>query len=277
METTKLPKTMMQMIDERLPGIKGKWRLMYKAKGSRGIENFGGVTIHDYQSPMTHQPVYRRDGTGKVLPTYFMDKPIKDLYPDRNVQDKLDVAWLLHSPQVVVQGYDQVPEYYLEQKIDSANIYLVAVDYQELNEIEQDDYVDKLIGRISEEGGRNAIGLDRLRKILSAVGLSYRDQRYSEKPSTEKSVLKKRLKTFIRAKYDNAKEVNKILANMEYYEVEFLLKEMVRMKVIVQGAHGVYKYNEIPFGTHLSSVIDFWHTAPEIKVEMEKELAKKLN
>ena len=268
METTKE-----KIISNSLPGIQGKWKLSYKPKGSNGAMGFGGLTLNEYTNPKTGQKLYRRDPSNKPLAYYMLDKIQVFLFPDTNPQDRLDIEWMIHHPEVIVEGYDKVPIEYKRIKKKGSQITLVALDYQEMNEIEEEDFIDKLIGYISDDSVRG-LGIKKIRYILSALGKNYKDARFIDSVSKEKKALRKTLKNYTRASYENAKKVKEIIDNLEEAQIGFELKEMSRLRVITSDSNGMYKFNGLPLGIGPSGILGAWQREPELKVTMLAELDK---
>jgi len=259
---------------KRLKDISGKWKLEYHPTGTMGAENFGGYTLHEFLNPKNHKTIYRRNPNGQAISYYMVAKILTIFRPDENPQDKLDVEWLIHHPEVKVQGYKNVPIEYAKAKQDSAKLTLIALDYQELDDIDEADYIDKLIGRISQTSGVHAIGLSKIRYILSELNRTYRDERYVTDAVVEKKLLATQLKTFVRKSMDNAKAVNKILLddNMESARVNYEIKEMIRLNIITTNTNGMFKYDGLPIGTSVAGILNMWENEPTLRTDMLKEL-----
>ena len=255
----------------RLDNIDGTWKLTYKTIGTLGVAGFGGLLLSQYKNPKNHKDIYRQNPNGLRL-SHLMISQINTIFtPDEDPQDRLDVEWMIHHPDVIVEGYKDLPDVYKKAKKDTAQLTLTALDYQERDEIEEIDFIDRLVGRLSLEGGTKAIGLENLRYVLAELNKSYRDARYIKNPATEKKVLRSNLKGFIKGDYKNAKLVHDILNRLPAAKVTFELKEMIRVGVI-QESNGMFKYDNIPLGVSIRGILNAWEQEPELKISMQKEL-----
>ena len=139
---------------------------------------------------------------------------------------------------------------------------------------EEEDYVDKIIGIISLDGGKNSIGLDRLRYISAYLNLPYMDSRYDA--TIEKKALRSKLKSFVRKSMDNARLVEYAINHISEAQDHFEYKEMLRLKVLIPKG-GVLRYNGIPIGSSFESVQDFLLKNMDLKTEIITALSKKQN
>lgn len=256
-----------------LKNISGVWKLIYTPMNTLGAEVFGGLTITTYKNPRTAKAIPRRDPNGVALP-YLMIGGIETPFnPNINPQERLDIEWMLHHPQVDIEGYDDLPEEYKRAKNDNNQLKLVSLDYQEYHEIEETDYIDKLVGRLSIEGGPQALGLDKIRYILAELNKRYREEKYRTNRALEKKYLKSKLKAFIKSDYENAKEVNDVLEILDQAKITYQIKEMIRLGIIVEK-NGMFKHEHIPLGVSVLGILKAWEQEPELKMTMIKQLPK---
>src|SRR5690606_38936735 len=109
---------------------------------------------------------------------------------------------------------------------------LINLDYQDISELEEEDQIDKLVGLISLDSGKNALSLEKLRFILSSLNLNYRDAKYISNPKIEKQKLRQTLKKFVRSSIDNTLKVEAVLEELDKAEVLYNIKEMIRFQII---------------------------------------------
>jgi len=134
------------------------------------------------------------------------------------------------------------------------------------------------------DSGKDAIGLDRLKLLLSAMGKPYRSNRYSHDPKKEKAYLRSKLKAYVRSSMKMAKEVAGLLENnkFENNQGEYYVKEMVRLGLLTY-ANGMYKYDGAPLAATHIGIIEIWAVEPgtkdahlnALKEAQELELFKK--
>lgn len=253
--------------------IRGKWKLIYKVSNTIGPEAFGGKHLGTYGSPFDGSKVFRRSVDDTRLMGYMVDKLAIDFDPDNNLDHKYIINFLICHPEVNIEGVENVHPKILAAK-ESNKLTLKCLDYIAEKELDNEDYIDKIIGRLSLDGGKNSIGIDNLRNILAALNMSYRDSRFTG--DTEKKALRSKLKTFTRKSFDNAKLVQKAIDNLEGSKDRFRFKEMLKHHVI-EDIGGQFKFNNVPLGSSYERVQSFMSDHPEIKSEMILELSKYLD
>jgi hypothetical protein len=253
--------------------IKGRWKLIYKYGNSNGPEAFGGKHLGTYKSPFDGTKVYRRSVDNKALAGFMIDKLAIDLTPDTNNDHRLLISWLICHPEVQIEGVPKLDEIIKSSK-EGRKVYLKCVDYVEMEAIDEEDYIDKTIGRLVLDHGVNAIGLDKLRHILAALNMPYTDNRFVG--AAEKKALRSKLKRFTRSSLLNAKAVQQAINNLDESKDRFTFKEMLKLKVL-QDFGGLYKFNNVPVGTSYEKVLAFWDDNPEVKAEALQELSKLTN
>jgi hypothetical protein len=244
--------------------LKGRWRLVYKVTNSQGPSAFGGYHLPVYPNPFTGQKTFLKNADEKALNGYLIDKIAKVLKPEENINEEYLVSWLICHPEVNLEGIKDLDPKILETK-RASKITLMCLEIDELGKYEEEDYIDKVIGLLTLEGGAKAIGLSRIRYILAYLGQSYREPRYEG--SAEKSALRSRLKNFARSSYKNAEDVNRAIANIDEGKNLYHFKEFVRLKTI-NMVNGIYKFNNAPLGTDFASVNATFNNHPEIKNEI---------
>lgn len=256
--------------------IHGTWQLTYKLTNSLGPAGFSGKMITDYRDPFTGTTRFLTNAEGQRLLGHMINSPVEMYHPDRNPDHMKLVDWLVGHPEVGIQN-DQckVSDRILSRKISNPRITLVNLDHQDVTDLEHDDYIDKLVGVISEDHGKKAIGIDRLRFILSALNLNYREEKYITEPKIEKQKLRKRLKDYVRSSYDNAVKVNGIIDNIEAAKLNFEIKEMLRINLLTQSG-GTYMYKGNPIGISFESLRSHFDNNPKFYADLTKELYDRL-
>lgn len=253
--------------------VTGRWKLTYKTTNNIGPSAFGGKHLPVYPSPFDSKKTYRRSVDDKPLKGFMMDRLSIDLFPDENLDHKHLVNWLICHPEVAVVGVPNIDSRILKKK-EVCKITLTCVDYLEISDIDEDDFIDKVNGRLSVEGGPQAVGLDRLRYILASLNMTYRNDRYEKK--IEKKVLRKSLKNFVRSSVENARIVDALIEDHDNAKDHFIFKEMIRTNVIV-NIGGVYKFQNTPLGITEDKTIQFLTNNPDLKISMVSELYKIIN
>jgi hypothetical protein len=254
-----------------LPDLEGVWELRYQKKKPTNV--FGGQTLGPYENPRNGKTIERRNADGKVMPYLFIESERTKFFPDNNIQHKLDIQWLIHNPEITVEYYDHVPDAYKAIK-KPGPWRLVNLNFQDQRKIDEDDYIDKLVGRISFDSGTSALSLHNLRVILAELGKTYRDRRFVSNPVTERKALRKTLKNYVRADIENARQVNEMITEIDKYANSFILKEMKRLRIIAKNPNGIYKFRNIPLATGDIGILRHWDDEPQIKEEMMDALSK---
>lgn len=250
--------------------ITGRWKLLYKYGNSMGPEAFGGKHLGTYRSPFDGTKVFRRSVDDKPLTGFMIDKLAIDLKPDESRDHKFLISWLICHPEVVVEGVPNLPEKILKAKVGT-KVTLKAIDFLEMEDIDEEDFIDKVVGRLVLDHGVHAIGIEKLRHILAGLNMPYIDTRFTG--AAEKKALRSKLKSFTRKSIENARAVEKAINDLDASKERFIFKEMLRLKVI-QDYGGLYKFNNIPLGTSFNAIQGFWTDNPEVKAEALQALAK---
>jgi hypothetical protein len=285
MEATTKEKRPKAVIEEAEIG--NVWEIVVKLKGSRGIDGFGGRMLGAYKHPLTGQTTHLLNEDGNPLVGFNISLPKMNLHPLSNRFHRIVLDWLLAHPEVTVEGAEISKEYSKVKSKAKGDIVLRNLDKKELNTIDEEEYIDILLGRISKDAGADAISLEKIRWLLSNFNLSYRDARFFSDAKNEKKHLRKKLKDFCRiinkdpnhpelkVGESNARLVSKILDNIENYKINYEIKEMVRLGII-RIENGIYRYSNTPLGTQIDSVIQFFRNAPEVYAESADTLYKML-
>ncbi len=254
----------------------GVWRLTYKLTNRMGPQGFTGRLISSYSDPLTGKDRHYYNESGVKQPGYFITRQTTILEPRTNRQHAHIVDFLLGHPKVFVEReHADINEAYVQKKQSNPRLSLVNLDYQEVGNIMNEDYIDKLIGQISLDKGPQAIGLAKLRFILAKLNLKYRDDKYVNDKKVEKPKLRQRLKAFVRKGIDNAEIVYGILENLTNAQYEYEIKECIRLQILTNHG-GVFRYKEVSLGVTLESVISYFINNVDLYGEVTNELYKQL-
>lgn len=253
--------------------IKGQWLLTYTVKNSQGATAFGGYQLSPYANPFTGEKTFLRNVDRQAFTGYMIDRLVKRLDPSNNENDRLVISWLICHPEVEVVGVKNLDKVILAKKA-ATSIKLTYSDYQEVDRLEEEDYIDKLVGVISFDAGKNALSTSKLRYILAYLNMTYRDPRFEDE-SSEKKALRSRLKSYARKSMECAKEIYRAIDNINDAQDVYEFKEMVRTKVLTME-HSIYKFRRTPIGSNFETVNVFFQNHPEVKTEACSELYEKL-
>jgi hypothetical protein len=256
--------------------IKGRWKLSYSLVNNNGIAGFSGRMIGPYRDPFTGKQRFLYNANGDRLLGFSIEKVEMDFNPEFNPDDRLAIDWLVGHPEVGVTN-DQVRlnKQYLSRKISNPRIKLINLDHQDIRELVEEDFVDKLIGLISLDNGKNALGIEKLRFVLSKLNLSYREEKLINDPTIEKQKLRQRLKTYTRASYEHAKEVGKIMEDLNGAQFVYEIKEMERLKII-KKSNATYMYEGNPLATSYEGLRLYFENQPEFYAELSGKLYEAL-
>lgn len=241
----------------------GKWKLELLIAEDQ-VEKFSLATLAPYEHPVLQQR-YFPSADNQPLTHFVVDKIILFFFPKENKSHRRILDWLILHPEVQVDGLS-LNEIQLNNKV-KARFKLINVDMQDFTEMEEENIIDEMVGRLSFSAGPYSVGIKKLRYASAALGLSYTDKRHSNNVESEKIHLRNKLKHFVRRKKENAIELRNILSNVDSAESMFALKVLLDKKEIIYE-HGIFKYNGNILSTSLESSIGFLTNAPEIKAEM---------
>lgn len=266
-------KKIRRTVDKSL--LKGSWRLKYKIVNRLGLGGFGGKMLTVYNDAITGKSRYLYDLNGKQLTGYFIEQQVTIFNPEENPEHLNILDWLIGHPDVwIEQEHAKVDKLYMKKKNENARITLVNLDHQSIENLEEEDYIDKLIGRIVLDGGPNAIGIEKLRFVLAKLQMPYMEAKYMSNQKVEKPILQKKLKTFVRSSLENAKKVNDILDNLDEAKYIYQIQEMLRLEILYI-ANGMYKYDSNPLGISTESVIKYFIQNPDFYAKLTEDLTFK--
>ena len=252
--------------------IAGKWRLNYKVRNSQGPQAFGGFHLPNYASPFDHTYVRLRNVNFQALGGYMIDSISKNFKPDDNPNQKLLISWMICHPFVNIEGVRDLDPAILKAKENNdGKITLTCLDYVEIIELDEEDYIDRIIGNLSQDKGIHAIGIKRLKYIMAQLNLPYSIPRFEA--DVERKALRSKLKSFVRKSIDNAKLVNSIINNIGIAKSQYEFKEMARLKLITYD-NGLYKFNNVPLGESFETVELFFENHPEVRTAAVNKLYK---
>lgn len=255
--------------------IEGIWQLKYALVNDLGAEGFSGRMIGSYPDAVTGRERRLFDVNGQERAGFLIEKQVTNL-DARNPFHRLIIDWLIGHPEVgVAEEQTKVDDRYYIRKLSNPRITLVNLDHQSVVDFEEQDYIDKLVGKIAEDTGKQAFSRDKLRFLLSAVKLDYRDERLITKPELEIVKLRGRLKNYVRSSYANAKEVNRVIDNIEDAKYIYEIKELARTGIISMN-DGMYRYKGNGLGISYESIITFFKNDPEFYAELSSKLYEAL-
>lgn len=282
MQVQEKEKRISVIIDENEIG--NIWELKVKLTNPKGVSAFGGRYLTEYIHPLTQKKTYLHNVDGQALLGFNIEKPTMRLYPNKDFNHRLLLDWLLAHPEVTVDGIS-LKEEVVNKKKKGGKIILKNLDKQEIQSFDEEEIIDVLLGRLSLEGGPQQISLAKLRYILAYFNLSYRDGRYIKDPKIEKKMLRRRIKEYARIidndpsspdyKQSKARKITAILDKIDNYKIIYEIKEMIRLSII-REEYGMFKYNNIPVGTKIDSIVKFFNDSVEIYTEATESLYKAL-
>jgi len=258
--------------------MQGVWELKIQISNSQGTKAFGGRRLTTYIHPLTGTRIPLVDLDGQPTLGYMIDKPTMRLMPDTYPMDRRIVDWLICHPEVDVEGIE-LTDKIKSKKLSNPSISLKNVDRQELSLIDDQDTIDVVIGKLSDDNPKTGISLERLRYLLAHFNLPYFDARWIKNKTTEKKILRQKIKLFARAKSPsgelNALLIDELLTDIDNLKYGYEFKEMLRYDII-REANGIYKFNNVPIGSNENSVISWLKNNLEIYAEMVSALYPKL-
>lgn len=258
--------------------MKGIWELKINISNTQGTKAFGGRRLTTYIHPLTGTKVPLINVDGQEELGFMVDKPTMRLHPDTNLMDRRIVDWLIANPQVGVEGIE-LTELISSKKISNPEITLKNVDRQELSMIDDQDVIDVIIGKLSDDNPKTGLTLERLRYLLAYFNLPYFDMRWISNKTTEKKLLRQKIKTFARGTSPsgklNATLIDNVLNEIDNLKYSYEFKEMLRFDII-RESNGIYKFNNVPIGSNEGSVTKWLKENLEIYTEMTAILYPKL-
>lgn len=258
--------------------MQGVWELKIEVTNTQGTKAFGGRRLTTYIHPLSGVRVPLIDMDGQETLGYMIEKPTMRLYPDTNQMDRRNVDWLIAHPEVGVEGIE-LTDKVKGKKISNPTIMLKNVDRQELSMIDDQDTIDFIIGKLSDDNPKTGLSLERLRYLLAHFNLPYFDARWIKNKTTEKKMLRQKIKNFARGtSIDgtlNAVLIDRVINEADNLKYSYEFKEMLRYD-IVREANGIYKFNNVPIGSNQDSVISWMKNNLEVYAEMVEILYPKL-
>ena len=255
---------------------KGIWKLTYTTINRQGIEGFSGRMITSYRDPVTQTERHLYNAQGEKLIGYFLEKIVVTLNPQESLDEALLVDWLLGNPSVAIEKHQvKLNTKYLQKKEENSQIKLVNLDYEAIEDLEEEDYIDQLVGLVSKDSGPEALTLEALRFILAYLRLKYRDAKYIDQKQIEKKKLRSILKGYIRTSKSNADNFKHVLDHMDKAKFAYELKEMLRLNIL-EINNGTYMFNDGPIASSEQSLVAHFKHNPDFYVLLTKELSERL-
>jgi len=256
-----------------LDKLRGVWELTYKVKNSQGPKAFGQYVLGTYDHPVSLLKCPLLNVQRKVQTGFWITNVVMRLTPEKNRNKLIELDWLLSHPEVTLDDYTGLDQAIIDAKRKNSQIKLVCLDRLEMDSLDEEDYIDKLVGVISLDLGKNSLGIERLRGVLAYLGMSYREERYAANKATEKKALRSKLKTYCRKSIANAKRIEKAIDSPDACRYVWEAKEMLRFQ-IVSMMNGMYTYAGVNIGTSFQGLIDWFHQNPDHYAEAQKKLSK---
>lgn len=250
--------------------MNGVWELKININNTQGTKAFGGRRVTTYIHPLSglRTPLINVDGQEEL--GYMIDKPTMRLYPDTSLMDRRIVDWLIANPEIGVEGIE-LTDLISSKKVSNPSITLKNVDRQELSMIDDQDTIDLVIGKLSDDNPKTGVSLERLRYLLAYFNLPYFDMRWISNKTTEKKLLRQKIKNFARGTSPggklNAVLISDVLENIDNLKYNYEFKEMLRHDII-REANGMYKFNNVPIATNEQGVVNWMKNNLEIYTEM---------
>lgn len=257
---------------ERIGG--GMWKLTYTLQNSQGVAAFSGKHITSYADAITGKERILFDINGEYMTGFMMDTTLKTIDPATNPWNVTLLDWLIGHPEVGVEGIkiDQLD--YVRVKNSNPRFKLVNLNEQEVEAIDDNDEIDRMIGRLVAVGPK-AISLAKVRHVLAALNKPYMEHKHISKPSTEKKVLMNIIKNHVRTGKDEARQIGIILDNLEDAQWSYELRELMRYGMIAK-TNGSFKYNDIPLGIEPQSVINWFKQNHDTWDALQAQLHERL-
>lgn len=241
----------------------GRWKLEHIIAEDQ-IHKFSLTTLPAYQHPVTGQ-TYVPSENGRPLSHLVVDKIINIFDPSKNPDQRRVIDWLILHPEVKVDGLD-LSDQQKNNKI-KARFKLVNLDMQDLTEMDENNIIDEMVGRLSFAGGPSAVSFEKLRYAAAGVGVAYTDKRHANSPDAEKKHLRNKLKKYVRRGKKQALEFQAIITNAENASRMFAVKVLLDKKDVIYE-HGIYKYNGNLMGSSLESAVGYLELHSDIHAEM---------
>ncbi|RZV56995.1 MAG: hypothetical protein EX254_10480 [Flavobacteriaceae bacterium] len=244
--------------------VPGKWKLTYDLENTLKSDGFSGRMLSSYQHPITRQMVHLLDDMGRPIQLgYWIGTLTTYLFPDKegNQAHYNAILFLLGHPDVGVEGIP-IDEKWKKSKKSNPKAKLVNLDYANQVEMDDQEIVDQMIGRLSLDLGKHAVGLEKLQYVLATLNKPFYDKRYINDARQLKKKLRKEVKDFVREGSKNAKTVEQILDNVEDAKKAYVIKMLLTLEEITYSS-GSYKHNTVPMGFNIESTVDYLKRNPD--------------
>lgn len=249
----------------------GNWRLTYKLTNPMKSAGFGGRLLSPYNDPISGKQRVLVDVNGNVKVGYFIERETTILNAS-NINERIDLDFLIGHPEIGIQNNQtHIDGAYMATKDDNPRITLTNLDYENIQDLEDDEYIDRLVGRLVQDTGTQAVSLEKLRWVLARLNMSYKDAKYYGDNKIEKSKLRDVLRRYVRTSMKNAEEVNAVLDDLDTAKYVYEIKELIDQKVLV-FSNGYYKYETLPVGITIDSVIETFQKDPDLYVAILAKL-----
>lgn len=275
MNTAEVRNKIFETVNEKAD-LLGTWRLTVDLTSRLGVGGFTAKLLDSYIDPITGKQRHYYDENGIQQAGFMITKPIMTFEPRVSRQEAHAVDFLLGHPIVVVEeNHGNLDEKYVAKKQNS-QFKLVNLDHRDLSGMENQNVIDKLIGRLSYDTGNHSIGIEKLRVILASLNMGYRHDKHLMGSNSEKEILRTRVKNYVREGQDSsrAQEVNTILDQMDEFKYIYQIKELDRFDII-DNSSGIYKYEHHPIGATIESVISYFKKNPDFYGELMVKLSAK--
>ncbi len=257
--------------------LNGKWKLTYNIQNALKADGFGGMLLEPYQDPFTRKTIYPLDVNNNSMQIgFFVDSIVNYLMPDQienNAHYNL-VMFMLGHPNVRVENIP-INSTFGKSKKSNPEFVLVNLDYAKDEEISNQEVIDRVIGLLSLDSGVNALSATRLQYVLAQLNEAFIDRRYITNPSKLKTVLRTRVKDFVRKSVANANKVQGIIDNIDQAKRTYLVKYLINLNII-EFASGSFRLEGRSLGHSDQAVVTFIEQHPEIQAKFEQLLSDHL-
>lgn len=252
--------------------IKGTWKLTYKLSNPNGVAGFTGRHLTGYPDRVTGKERHLFDMNGTLVPSFAINKQVEYFNPEKDPYHAEILDWLIGHPQVGLPGVKLgIPNGYYASKRTNPPITLINMDHEIVEDLEEEGFIDKLCGMISQDSGPNAISVKKIRMVLAKLDMQYYELKYLTEPAIESSKLRKKLKDFCRVSYENAKKVADIFDNLEDAKLELEIRELIR-KELVTNNNGMFMYQNNPIGVGTESIKKRFRNDPDFYARLMEDL-----
>lgn len=257
--------------------LTGRWKMIYTPENVLK-DAFGVKLLPPYRNPFTKELIFPLDENNVPMLGFAVDQLVSYFNPDKddNLEHYNAIAFLIGHPEVNLPGVP-IDEKFASQKQDNCKITLVSIDFADQEEMQDQEIIDLMLGRLSFETGKLAIGLEKIEWVLAKLNLPFRDKRYINDKGQLKRQLRKVLKNHIRGSAEKASEVETILDNLEDAKKHWVVLSCIDLDLFTFSA-GTFKHQNHPIGFNVESCVDYLKMNSEhyamLQTELYKELAK---